>query len=58
MSKNTESVDTTNVCNIFIQKTAPDICSDTLDQLTNKDLFRIKYNYWRSSYLAVLFFFC
>jgi len=45
MSKNTESIDITKVCSIIIQKNT-NICSDTLDQLTNKGLFRIKYNNW------------
>ena len=58
MSKNTESIDITNFCNIIIQKNNVKICSDTLDQLTNKGLFKIKYDNWRSYYLAVLFFFC
>ena len=48
MSKNTESIDITKVCRIIIQQTTNNnnICSDTLDQLTNKGLFSIKYNNW------------
>jgi len=36
MSKNTESFDITNVCNVIIQLTTPTFAPDTLDQLTNK----------------------
>ena len=46
MSKNTESIDTTKVLYHIYTINLTDICSDTLDQLTNKGLFRIKYNNW------------
>ena len=57
MSKNTESIDITNFLeqNYTINNT--NICSDTLDQLTNKDYFRIKHKNWLSRYLAVFFSF-
>ena len=44
MSKNTESIDITKVLyhNYTIKNT--NICSDPLGQLTDKSLFRIKYN--------------
>ena len=58
MSKNTESIDITKVLKQIHTINNTNLCSDTLDQLTNKSLFIINYNNWRSSYLAVLFFFC
>ena len=56
MSKYTGSLAITKVLYQYYTINKTDICSDTLDQLTNKGFFRIKYNNLRSSYLAVLFF--
>ena len=58
MSKNTESIDITKVLYQNYTINNANICPDNLYQLTNKGLFRIKYNNWRSSYLAGVFFFC
>ena len=41
MSKNTESIDITKFLQHFYTIKNPNICSDTLDQLTRKCLFRI-----------------
>ena len=41
MSKNTESIDITKFLQHFYTINNPNICSDTLDQLTRKCLFRI-----------------
>ena len=44
MSKNTESIDITEVLKQIYKINNTTICGDTLDQLTNKGLLRIKYN--------------
>jgi len=44
MSKNTESIDITKVLYHIYTINNINICSDNLNQLTNKGLFRIKYN--------------
>jgi len=46
MSKNTESIDITKVLYHTYTMNNTKICSNTLHQLTNKGLFRIKYNNW------------
>ena len=43
MSKNTEAIDIRKVSLQFYTINNTKICSDTLDQLTNKGSFRVKY---------------
>ena len=58
MSKNTEAIDTTKIFVANLYNKQHQHMLRYSYQLTNKGLFRVKYKNWRSSYLALLFFFC